>query len=302
VHAPSLGAAAALGGRAALRSGWLAAVGLAVALARRALVAPATAVAWALLLSGAVAAARARPFSPAAPLAGALAVLGSPRFLALAFGLWLAASLLGASLRAAYLAGALPTLGGALAGEAHPPPRFATGIAYGFPRVAGTALLGWVLDLTGGLFAGALALGALQVASRAPDSGRPILLAAAAAAALATGVGVALALSVVADAAVARAALRGERPAQALAAAGARVLARPGTFLLAGIVFGVAAALAAGGVQSVGGLATGFARRVDPLLLLGPQLMIGAAGALVAAFLDLWWLGTVSVLAGGEEP
>jgi len=300
MSAPSLGAAAALGGRAALRSGWLAAVGLLVALARRALGAPATAVAGTLVAAGAFEAAGANPFSVAAPIAGALAVLGSPRFVGLVVGLWLAGSLLGAALRAVYLAGALPTLGGALAGEAQPPPRFASGIAWGFPRVAGAALLGWVLDLTGGLFAGTLALAAFRVGFGGQATGA-VGFAAAAAAALVVGVAVALALSVTADAAVARAALRGEGPAHAVAAAAGRLLARPGTFLLAGLAFGALGAVAAGGVRSIGGIATGFASDLDPMLLAGPELMVAVAGALVAAFLDLWWLGTIAVLAGSEE-
>ncbi len=301
MSAPSLTSAAVLGGRAALRSGWLAAVGLAVAILRRALAGPAVAVAWALVASGAVLAARERPFSPDAPIAGALAVLGSTRFLSLVAALWLAGALLGAALRVVYLAGVLPTLGGVLAGERDPPPRFAAGAAFGFARVAAASLLAWAVELGGGLFAWGIALAALQVTAHASASGGSPLLAAAVAGALTIGIAVALAISVTADAAVARAALRGEGPVRAMAAAGARFLSRPETFLLGGMAFGALAALAAGGVESVGALATGFARSVDPMLLVGPQLMIAAAGVLVAAAVDLWWLGTVAVLAGHEE-
>jgi hypothetical protein len=297
---PSLLAAVALGLRAAFREPWLLAVGLLVALARRAAAWPAFVVAWAVLARSVVLALSRGPLSPAAPVEGVLAVIGAPRFVALIAGLWLVGVAVGAALRVAFLSGALPTLGAAQAGA--PGPRFATGIAYGFPRVLGAAALGVVLDLTGGLFGLTLALAAARITGSANARGGSALLAAAVAMALVLALAVPLALSAVADAAVARAAVRGDGPAQAFVAGGARFLARPGSFLLGALVFGAVAAVVPVLVTGAGSVATGFASTGGALVLLGPQLMIAAVGAAVAAGIDLVWLGTVAALACGEEP
>ena len=50
-------------------------------------------------------------------------------------------------------------------------------------------------------------------------------------------------------------------------------------------------------VEAFGGVATGFARGAPALVLVGPNLMLAAAGAAVAAAVDLAWLGTLSALA-----
>ncbi len=297
---PSMLAAVGLGLRAAAREPWLVAVGLVVAFARRAAVWPAWLVAWAVLVRGAVVAWARAPLDPTAPVAGALATLGAPRFLALVAGLWLAGLLLGAMVRVAYVAGALPALGGAMAGA--PGPRFAAGVAFGLPRVLAASALGLVLEVSGGLFGATLALAAVRVTAATAGRGSSVALAAAVAFALTLAVAVPVALSVVADAAVARAAVRAEGPGRAFSESGARFLARPGTFLLAALAFGAASAIGPGLVASSGSFTLGFAATVSPILALGPQLMLAVIAATVAAAIDLVWLGTVAALACGEMP
>ncbi len=296
---PTLFAALGLGLRALGRERWLLAVGVFIAIARRAALWPAWVVAWAVVVRAALLAARRHPLHLGAPAEGVLAAIAAPRFLALVVGLWLAGAALGAALRVAYLAGALPTLGGAMARD--PGPRFAAGVAFGFPRVLGAAALGLALDLSGGLFGWTLALAGLNVTVHVPERGGSPLLAAAVALALTLAVAVPLALSVVADAAVARSALRAEGPGTAFAASGARFLSRPGTFLLGALAFGFMGAFAPGAVETAGGLLTGFAQRASPIVLLGPHLMMALLAAVVAAAIDLAWLGTVAALACGED-
>src|SRR6266542_4143034 len=235
---PSLFAALGLGLRALLREPWLLAVGMLVALVRRAALWPAWTVAWVVLLRAAVLAAPRRPFDLAAPVQGALAALVAPRFVALVLGLALAGLAVGAALR---------------------------------------------------------------VTAHAAERGGSPLLAAAVASALTVAIAVPLALSAVADAGVARAAVRGEGPARAIASSGARFLARPGTFLLAALAFGLAALLGPGLVSGAGRIATGFAYGVSPLVLVGPRLMLATFAATVAAAIDLVWLGTVTALACGDD-
>jgi hypothetical protein len=297
---PKLSTAVGLGFRAVFREPWLLAVGLAVALVRRAAVWPALVVAWAVLLRSALLAHQRHELSPVAPLEGVLAAATAPRFVALVAGLWLAGVAVGAALRVAYVAGALPTLGGALAGV--PGPRFAAGVAFGFPRVLAAAALGLVVEVSGGLFSATLVLAVVQINAVASRGGGSPLLAAAVALALVLAIAVPLALSAVVDAAVARAAIRGDGPAHAFVEGGARFLSRPGSFVLGALTFGLAAVAGQGFVAGAGSVTTGFATAVAPVLALGPQLMVAALGASVAAGVDLVWLGTVAVLACGEEP
>jgi hypothetical protein len=298
---PSLLAALGLGLRAVAGEGWLVPVGALVAAARRAALWPAWAVLAALLARAALLAFAARPLDADAPIEGALAALSSPRIAALLAGLWLAGTLLGAALRVAWLAGALPTLAGAMAGA--PGPRFATGVASAFPRVLAAAALGVVLDLAGGLFGWTLALASLRVSAHAAGQGGGALLAAAVALALALALGVPLALGALADAAVARAALRSEGPGEAFAAGTLRLLARPGSFVLAAAGFGFLAVVGPASVEALAGTAAGFARGADPIVLLGPNLVVAAVALLVAAAVDLWRLGTFAALAcGGDGP
>jgi hypothetical protein len=289
-----------LGLRATFREPWLLAVGLVVGFARRAAAWPALAVGGAILVRSVLLALSRRPLSPSGPLEAVLAAMTAPRVVALVAGLWLAGVVFGALLRVAYLAGALPSLGAAQAGASGP--RFATGIAYGFPRVLATAALSAVVDLSGGLFGGTLALAAFRITSSGSERVASPLVAAAVALALVLALAVPLALSVVGDAAVARAAISGDGPARAFAESGARFLARPGTFLLGAIAFGLLAAVVPAAVSGAGAVATGFGSAARPLLLLGPELMIAVLAAAAAAGLDLVWLGTVAALACGEEP
>jgi hypothetical protein len=295
---PSLSAALRLGLRAASREPWLLAVGIAVAIARRAAVWPAWAVAWAVLVRGAMASASRGRFDPVAAVEGAISAASSPRFLALVAGLWLAGIALGAAVRLAYVAGALPTLGAAMAGTEGP--RFAAGVAFGFPHVLAAAALGFVLEVAAALFAVTLAGAALLVTHRVAGSGASPLLAAAVALALTLAIAVPRVLAPLADAGVARAAVLGEGPGEAFAAAGARVLARPATFVLAGLAFGAVALIVPGIVAGVGSALTGFAVAANPIVLVGPQLMIAAAAATIASGVDLAWLGTITALSCGD--
>jgi hypothetical protein len=295
---PSLLASLRLGLRAAFREPWLVAVALLVALLRRAAVWPAWAVGWVVLGRAAVRAARSGPFDPLAVLEGVLTVASSPRFIALVAGLWLAGLAVGGALRIAYVSGALPTLGASMAGAEGP--RFASGVAFGFPRVLAAAALGFLLELGGALFALTLAAAALRVTSSVAGSGASPLLAAAVALALTLAVMVPSVLSPVADAGVARAAVYGEGPGEAFAEAGARLLARPGTFVLAGLAFGALGLVAPALIAGLGSVSTGFASYARPLVLAGPELMIAAAAAAIAAAVDVVWLGTIAALACGN--
>jgi hypothetical protein len=298
---PSFGAALGLSFRALVREAWLLAAGVLVAGLRRALSLPAAATLWALLAQAAFLAARERPLDPVASAQGALAALGSPRVLALVIGLWLAGLVVGGALRIAWVAGAIPVLGGAMADAPGGTGRFAEGVAYGFPRVFATAALAFVVELSGGGYALALVLGAARLGVRVAGTDPSPLLAAAAALALVLAIAVPVALSVAADAAVARAALRQEGPAEAFAAAARRFLARPGTFVLAALVFGAAGFLVPAAIQAFGSATTGFAEGARPILLVGPSLMLGLFAVVIAAAVDLVWLGTISALAGASD-
>jgi hypothetical protein len=285
------------------REAWLSALGLLVAGLRRALGWPALLVAAALVLRSATAAAHHSPGQLGAPLEGALAAILAPRFLGLVGGLWLAGAATAWALRVAWISGALPVLGAAMEGAPRGTAGFAAGLAGGFSRVLAAAVLGFVLELSGALFAATLALGAALVGARwiGGADGAAVPLAAFTALALTLAIAVPAALSVAADALVARAAVRGEGPAAALAAATRRVLQRPGTFLLGGMLFGAAALAGRLAVSAFGGLATGFAVGAPAGALVGPELMLSVAAALVAAVVELLWLGTVVALSCGEH-
>jgi hypothetical protein len=292
--APSLFAALGLSLRGLARSPWLVAAGMVTSLLGRALTWPAFAAGGALLAEAAALAARGRPFDPGAPVQGAFRVLGSPAFLLLVGGLFLCGLAARGLLRVAWLAGALPQLGGAMSGE--PSPRFAAGAAFGFARLLPTAVLGFALDLSGAGFSLGLALSALRVAARAAEQGGSPALAAATALALVLALLVPLALSVLADAAVARAALRGDGPLASFGGATRRFLGRPGTFVLASLGFGVAGLVGPAAIEAMGQVISSLAPGASPLVLAGPALMAAAAAALVSAAVDLGWLGTVAAL------
>jgi len=294
---PALGLAL----RALFREAWLLAAGLLFAAARRVLGWPALAVAWALLSQATALSLRGHPFDPGAAVEGALEVAASPRFLGIVGGLWLAGLVLGAAFRVAWIAGAVPVLGEAMAGGGGGSARFVEGLGARLPRVLAAAVLASLAEASGGLFALALALGGVQLSGRAAGSGIEPVLAAAVALALVLAVAVPLALGSAADAAVSRAALLGEGPLEAFAAATRRFLLRPGTFVLAALAFGLLGGLAPAAVEGAGGVLTGFARGVRPAALLGPDLMVAVAAAIMAAAVDLTWLGTISALACGED-
>lgn len=285
-----------MGLRAAAREAWLIAPALAVAGLRRALGWPALAFAWGLLAEAAYQAARAAPLDPGAPVRGLVAAATAPRAIAIAGGLWLAGLAAAAVLRVAWLSGALAALGAALGGGRGGPDRFAAGVAYRLPRVLATALLGLVAETGGGLFSAALVVATVRLAGDAAG-GAAAPLAAAAALALTLAVAVPVALSAAVDAAVARSAVLDERPATAFAGATLRLLARPGTFVLAALLFGVAGAVAPAAVEGLGGALPGA---VGPALV-GASVMLAVAGAAIAAAVDLAWLGTVAALACGED-
>ncbi len=295
--APTIRAALGAGWRATAHNAWLAPVGMVVGLARSAIVVPAAGFALWLLVKGAAAGVARHGPLPGAVLGGALRVATTPRFAAVLAGLWLAAALLGAALRVAYLAGALPTLGCTLSGAVDAPPAFAAGIAWRFPRLAGTAILVFFLELAGTGFALTGYLGAFLVTLRAASEGVSPMVAALVAAALTLAVLVPFALSAVGDAALARAALRDETPARAVASAFGRFLRRPAAFLVASLLVALFGFMVTGSLQAVANLATGFARGRGALLLLGPELMVVVVVALLGALFELWRLGTLAVLA-----
>ena len=297
----TLSFALATGWRAFAAQKWLVAVGLVVAGARRALGLPAVAVAFAIVARAALEGFRTSPFPLAAPWEAVTDAVTSPRFLGLVGGLWLAGALLGGVLRVAYVAGALPALAAGLRGEPAGPRRFAAAAVWSFPRVLGAAALGFVVDLAAGLFATTLALAALHVTVHVAGSGASPLLAAAVAFALVVAVVVVLAAQILADAAVTRAALAGEGPTAALASAAARVGRRPAAFLLAALLFATIAAAGSVSIQAGGSPVLGLVATAGPVVL-GPQLMLATLSALVAAAVDLWWLGTVAALACADSP
>jgi hypothetical protein len=290
-----------LGFSALRRAGWLVAPGFLVALLRRALVWPAFAIGWALVARGALAEAAAHPLDPGgAALAGAAAVVRAPAFLALVAGLALAGLTLGAALRIAYVAGALPTLAGAVAGDPMTP-RFAAGIAFNLPRVLATALLGLVAESSAFGFGLAIVIASVRISAGAGGRAAP-LLAAAVAGALVLALLASVALVPVTDAAVARSGVLAEGPGRAFAGAVRRFLARPGTFVLASIVFAFVAAVLPSSIEWLGGGAVvSAAGRVPALVVAGPQLMLAAFALIAAAAIDLVWLGTVAALACASD-
>jgi hypothetical protein len=282
--------------RAVFREAWLVAPGLALAILRRLLSMPAHAFVWAIVLRAALLGMRERPLDPVAPLAGALAAVTSPRFLAIAAGLALASALASAALRILFVAGAAPVLAARMAGAPVGAAGFASGAVWGLPAVLATAALGFVAEVAAGGFGLALVLGVVSVSLSAPAP----LVAIPVALALTLAFAVPVAISAVVDAAVARAGVTGEGPLAAFAAATRRFVSRPGAFLLGALAFAFAGALAPAAVEALGNGFTALAP-TRPELLVGPGLMLAALAAAIAAVVDLAWLGTVSVLACGED-
>lgn len=205
----TLGEAMRLGLAGLGRERWLVAVGLLTTLLRRALALPATLVGLLLLLRGAWHAHQQVPWSGEAPVLGAALVAARPRVLALVIGLAAVAALLAWLLRVAFLAGALPTLGGAMGREAAREPRFAAGFAWGFAGLLPTAALGLALEWTGQLLLAGTLLGAVRISLAEAGSGR-VALAAGVAAMVVLALLASLLTSAIADAALVRTAVRGD--------------------------------------------------------------------------------------------
>lgn len=299
---PTLGSSLRVAMAAFRREAWLAAFGLLVTGARQVTAWPALWAAWMLAWRAAQSAAARDPGSLFAPLEGAFAMVTSPRFLGVVGGLWLAGALVSGALRLAWIAGAVPTLGAAMAGQPRGTAGFVEGVAEGFGRVLPAGVLGFVLELTGTVFSAALVLASALLLGHqgAPSLAAVVGLAAATALALVLALAVPLALSTASDALVARAALLREPAGTALAAVARRLLARPGSFLVGAMLFAAVAIAMQLAVRAFGGIATGFALEVPPLLRLGPELMVGVLASLLAGVVDLVWLGTLAVLSSGE--
>jgi hypothetical protein len=292
---PTVAQALASGARAAARAGWLVPVGFAFAAAERAVGAPATLFAVAVAARG-FAGGAAVAGTLGGALEGAVQALASPRALALLAGLWGAGLLLRGALRVLWLAGAVPTLGEALARREAP--AFAAGAVWGYPRVLGAALLGFLLEAAAGLSAAGAAVAAVGVSARLAGQGGPAWAAALVALALTAAVAAPILAGLLADAAVCRAALRAEPPLRALTSAVLRLGARPSAFLAVALALGVAAVLLGGSAEAAMG--TGMrllAGRAAPALLAVPQILAGALAAMLGAFLELWRLGAVATLA-----
>ncbi len=296
---PTLGSAIRMASAAFRREAWLAALGLVVTGARRSTSWPAIWAAWGLVLHAAAAAAARHPLQPSAPFEAALALASSSRFLGMVGGLWLAGAVLSGALRVAWVSGALPVLGAAMAGEPRGTRGFADGLVDGFVRVLPAAVLGFVLELSGALFGLTLALAAAVLAGRGEGLGAALGISAAIAAALTLALAVPMGLSTAADALVVRSAILREPLAGTLLGVTRRFFSRPGAFLLGALLFGVLGVAVQLPIHLAGGIAAGLAQDAPALVALGPRLMLGALSALVAGVIDLVWLGTLAVMSCG---
>lgn len=290
------------GARAAGRSSWLVAPALVVAFLRNALGWPAL-----LFVAGMAYAGVAsrlpfvtRPLGPGALVAGALQALAAPRTLSILAGLWLAGQLASAALRVAWLSGALPTLGEALAPSQEGRRSFADGVAFGFMPLLVTALVAFAFERLADLCALAMYAAVTLLGSRYGGGAFPVPAALVGAAALTAAIAIPMIASLAADGALARTALLGDGAAEALWEALRRVLRRPGAFLLAGLAIGVAAAALLGSAQTMETAVLGVAQGAPLLLVVGPRLLASVLGAALAALVELWRLGTIAALACGE--
>lgn len=276
-----------MGARATGRSAWLIAPGLLVALFRLLL-------GWTppIVAIGMILASGDLHDDP-------LALPVDARSIASLAGVWLSAFLLSGGLRVAWMAGALPTLGGELSsGDGRF--RFASGFAYGFMPMLGTALLAYLLQLASQLFAATVLLGTIVLIVRG-SAANPVLVSFLMAGALTAAVLGLVIASLGGDAALARTALSGDGPSRALAQGLRRIVRRPGAFLLTAIALGVAASALVGSARAVETLVIGFTRDAPLLVALGPRLLAAVAGGALVAVVELWRLGAVAALACGEE-
>ncbi len=303
--------AGALGGglRAVARRLWLAPVGMAVGLAQGLLLLPASAFVTAVAYLALRSAAGSQPLlgpSPEEVLRWMAALAASPRFRAIAIGLWLAGSLLWAGLRVAWISGAMPVLARELAHGRGGDTEFPPGAAYRTGSVLVAAAMAFVLDLLAQAMVIAAAGGALALAAPARRTEMSGVVALVAAAGVLAAAVLASTVSILGDTAVARAALSGEGPARAISRSAAAMARRPAAFLAATLGVMVATAIAVGSVQGAFGALAGSLGRAPRLLLAAPQVLVWALVALVAAAAELWRLSTLGTLAlstypGGER-
>jgi hypothetical protein len=145
-------------------------------------------------------------------------------------------------------------------------------------------------------------LAAVAVGSRAQGSRSPGAAAFVAAVAIATSLFLSASLSTLGDVAVARAAVAGEGPLQALGRGLRSFLARPAAFLAAVLAVGVAGLLATGSAQGVLGTLGSVAQGGPRALVALPQAMLSVAAALLVAGVELWRLAAVAVLSLARQP
>lgn len=293
---PTVGRALGAGFRAALGETWLAFLGVTLSLLRGALALPGVA----FVLAGSWLAARGlleRGASPDGVMEFVLRLWGTPRFRAIAVGLWLAGVLLFGALRVAWVAGAAPILAWRLSGGQGERPSFTQGAAWRFHHVLPAAVVALLLDAAGKAMILAAAIGALAVGARVQASSSTGAAAFVAALALTSAAFLAASLAVIGDVTVARAAMTGEGPGRAIRHGLRAFLGRPAAFVTAAIVIWIATAFVAGAAQgALTGLVSAVRGAPRPLLLV-PELLLATVAALLSAGAELWRLSAVGVLA-----
>jgi hypothetical protein len=234
-------------------------------------------------------------------VASVAGIWASPRARSIALGLWLAGLLLWWALRVAWVAGALPILAARMSGVPERP-EFAEGAAYRFHRVLPAAGAALVLELA----AYALVLSALAAAAAlgatATRAGTPLAFAYVAAAGVASALFLGALLHVAGDVAVARAAMAGEGPLEALGGAARTVARRPAALVAALLAVAVATVLATASVQLAVGAVPGAFRGPSRLVFLVPEALLAALAGLVAAGAELWLLASLGALALSDQP
>ncbi len=294
---PTTGRALGAAIRAVASEAWLSVLGMAVLLGRALLVLPAYAffsALSALVVAGAVRRGGGLP----EVLLSVAGIWGSPRARSIAVGLWLAGMLLWWALRIAWISGALPVLAARMAGA--PAPSFSEGFVWRFARVLPAALVSLVLEMAGIAMVASATVGAWAVAGPAVRTGSGTTFAFVAASGLASAAFVGALLHVLGDVTVARAAMAGEGPVDALVGAGGTVLRRPWALLVALLSVALATVLGTAAVQLGVGSFPG-AIRAARVAVLVPELLLAMLSALVAAGAELWLLAAVGAIALGRQ-
>ncbi len=297
MHEPTTGRALGAAMRAVASEAWLSVVGMAVLLGRALLVLPAYAffsALSALVVAGAVRRGGGLP----EVLLSVAGIWGSPRARSIAVGLWLAGMLLWWALRVAWISGALPVLAARMAGSTVP--QFSEGFAWRFARVLPAALVSLVLEVAGIAMVASAGVGAWALAGPAVRTGSATAFAFVAASGLASAVFVGALLHVLGDVTVARAAMAGEGPVDALVGAGGAVLRRPWALLVALLAVALATVLGTAAVQLGVGAFPG-ALRAARVAVLVPEMLLATLSAIVAAGAELWLLAAVGAIALGRQ-